>query len=121
MFCPKCGTQNSETAGFCASCGTPLKSTASNTGGNAFGTPPPPPPPSGPGPGNDPGADTVLKIVAFCFPIVGLVLYFVWKNEKPKSANDVCKFAAIGFGVGIVLYILMMALGMMAGGLSGGY
>ena len=58
----------------------------------------------------------MLKIVSFCFPIVGLVLYFVWKNEKPKSASDVCKFAAIGFGVGIVLYILMMALGLMAAG-----
>jgi hypothetical protein len=120
MFCPKCGTQNSEAAGFCTSCGASLKSTSSSTGGNAFGTPPPPPP-SGGGPNNDPGADTILKVVAFCFPIVGLVLYFVWKNEKPKSANDVCKFAAIGFGVGIVLYIIMMAFGMMAGAMGGGY
>jgi hypothetical protein len=41
MFCPKCGSQNSDSAGFCASCGNPLKP-AANTGGN-FGTPPPPP------------------------------------------------------------------------------
>ena len=118
MFCPKCGTQNSETAGFCASCGATLKP-SSSTGGNAYGTPPPPPPPAGGNP-NDPGADTVMKIVSFCFPIVGLILYFVWKQEKPKSANDVCKFSAIGFGVGVVIYILMMALGLMAGA-AGGY
>ncbi len=121
MFCPKCGSQNSETAGFCVGCGATLKPTGA-TGGNAFGTPPPPPPPhpSG-GPGNDPGADTVIKIVSFCFPIVGLILYFVWKQEKPKSANDVCKFAAIGFGVGVVLYILLAALGLAAGAVGCGY
>ena len=121
MFCPKCGSQNSETASFCASCGGTLKP-AANTGGNAFGTPPPPPtPPTGGNPGGDQGADTILKVVAFCFPIVGLVLYFVWKQDKPKSASDVCKFAAIGFGVGVVLYILLMAFGMMAGMAGGGY
>ena len=122
MFCPTCGSQNSETAGFCASCGNPLKP-ASATGGNAYGTPPPPPPPppSGGNPGGDQGADTILKIVAFCFPIVGVILYFVWKQEKPKSANDVCKFAAIGFGVGIVLYVMMMAMGLMASMSGGGY
>ena len=119
MFCPKCGSQNSDTAGFCVSCGAPLNP-ASNPAGNTFRTPPPPPPAGGPGPGNDPGADTVMKIVSFCFPIVGIILYFVWKQEKPKSASDVCKFAAIGFGVGVVLYILMMALGLMAGA-AGGY
>ncbi len=130
MFCPKCGSQNSETAAFCVSCGATLKPTGT-TGGNAFGSTPPPPPPPPPGgnyggnfggtPNGDPGADTIMKIVSFCFPIVGLVLYFVWKNEKPKSAKDVCTFAAIGFGVGIVLYIIMAVLGLAAGAVGGGY
>lgn len=43
MFCPKCGSQNSDTAGFCASCGNPLKPAAST--GGSYGAPPPPPPP----------------------------------------------------------------------------
>lgn len=117
MFCPKCGTQNSESAGFCSSCGAPLKPAAS-TGGNAYGSTPPPPPAGG-NP-NDPGADTVMKIVSLCIPIVGLILYFVWKNEKPKSASDVCKFAAIGVGVEILLYFLMVMFGVMAGLAGGG-
>lgn len=68
-----------------------------------------------PNPGQ--GADTIMKVVSFCFPIVGAILYFVWKNEKPQAAKDVCKFALIGFGVSIVLYIIMMVMGVAAGGM----
>lgn len=57
------------------------------------------------------GADTIVQILSFCFPIVGAILYFVWKNEKPKAASQVCKMAAIGFGVSLLLYIIMMVLG----------
>ncbi|MBK9015904.1 MAG: zinc-ribbon domain-containing protein [Saprospiraceae bacterium] len=38
MFCPKCGSQNSETAGFCASCGNPTKACRHRSG--AFGARP---------------------------------------------------------------------------------
>lgn len=64
----------------------------------------------------DKGADTIYKVLAFCFPIVGAILYFVWKSDKPKAASDVCKMALIGFGVGIVLSILMQVLGYAAMG-----
>ena len=60
---------------------------------------------------SDQGADTVLKVVSFCIPIVGAILYFVWKSEKPKAASDVCKFALIGFGVNMLFYIIMAVLG----------
>lgn len=53
--------------------------------------------------------DTILSIVAFCFPIVGLILYFVWKDNRPKSAKQICTVSAIGFGVGVVFYLIMVA------------
>ena len=117
MFCPNCGTQNTDQAAFCVSCGTPLKNTTASP------TPPPAPPPPNfnPNPSPNPGyqqygpqrpapedkADTILSIVAFCFPIVGLILYFVWKDSRPNSAKQICTASAIGFGVGVLFYIIM--------------
>ena len=114
MYCPNCGSQNSDQAAFCVNCGSPLKNTPENAA-----TPPPPPIPPNPNPGYQqynaprPGpedkADTILSIVAFCFPIVGLILYFVWKDSRPNSAKQICTASAIGFGVGVVFYLIMAA------------
>lgn len=38
-----------------------------------------------------------------CIPIAGLILYFIWKDEKPNSA----KKCIIGFLVGIISIILL--------------
>ena len=55
-----------------------------------------------------------VKVASCCFPIVGLVLYFVWKTEKPQSAKSVCKWAIIGSVAGAVLYVLGIMFGVMA-------
>lgn len=41
-------------------------------------------------------------VLGFCFPIVGLILYLVWKNTKPRSAGRAAKGALVGFILGIV-------------------
>lgn len=61
------------------------------------------------------GAETPLKIASCCFPLLGAILYFVWKDSKPEAAKDVCKFALIGFGATFVLNILVMLVGVIAG------
>lgn len=38
-------------------------------------------------------------ILAFCFPLVGWILWGVWHNRLPNRARSVCKAAWIGFGV----------------------
>ena len=117
MYCPNCGSQNTDQATFCVNCGNALKNTP---GEPATPTPPPsytPNPPSNPGyqqygsqrPAPVDKADTILQVVAFCFPIVGLVLYFVWKDSRPNSAKQICTASAIGFGVGVVFYLIMVA------------
>ena len=50
--------------------------------------------------------NTGLKVLSFCIPIVGAVLYFVYKGEKPKKAESACHAALWGFGLGILLNIL---------------
>src|ERR1022692_4412985 len=51
MFCPKCGTSNTDDAAFCSSCGNNLKVSSASSSGSSY-TPPPEfslgPIPSGP-------------------------------------------------------------------------
>lgn len=47
-------------------------------------------------------------ILAFLIPLVGWILYFSWKRNKPKKASAVCTWAWIGF----VLNIIIMCAGM---------
>lgn len=58
---------------------------------------------------------TPLKIVSFCFPIVGAILYFVKKEAEPVAAKQACNMALIGLGVGIVLNVIYYAILMMSG------
>ena len=45
--------------------------------------------------------------LCFLFPIVGIVLYFVKKNEQPNSAKSYLTWACIGFGIGIFFNIIV--------------
>jgi len=54
---------------------------------------------------NDQGLHVGLKILSFCIPLVGAILYFVKKTDEPKAAKDACTFALIGLVVGIVLNV----------------
>ena len=48
--------------------------------------------------------------LGFFFPIVGLILYLSWKDNKPKTAKAAGKGALISTIVGIGIYVLMMIL-----------
>jgi len=41
-------------------------------------------------------------VLGFFIPLAGLILFFVWKNDRPKSA----KMALIGFLVSIAASVL---------------
>jgi len=60
-----------------------------------------------------------LKIVSFCIPIVGAILYFVYKKDEPKKSKQACYAALIGAGVGIVINILLTVLGIGASAMGG--
>jgi hypothetical protein len=93
-FCHACGTQILQAAEICPNCGvrqTPPAPTVS-----------------------DEGASGPVKAATFCFPIIGLILYIVWQDSKPKAAKDVCNWALISVGVGFALYFLMLIIGVAA-------
>jgi hypothetical protein len=47
-------------------------------------------------------------ILGFLFPIVGLILFLVWRTKKPKCAKVAGIGAIIGFVLGIIANIAMM-------------
>lgn len=93
MFCNACGSEIVNQAEICPNCGVLL---AQRTGTGV----------------DQPS--TLVNLVACCFPIVGLILYFVWRDDKPLSAKSVGKWALVGFGIGVLIYVLSIALGIFA-------
>lgn len=53
---------------------------------------------------------TGLKVLSFCIPLAGAIIYFVKKNEEPVAAKSACNMALIGFAVGIVARIIQYAV-----------
>ena len=52
---------------------------------------------------NSNGAPFLLKLLCFLFPVIGWVLYFVFKDDNPVKANDCAKAAWIGFGISFAI------------------
>jgi hypothetical protein len=51
-----------------------------------------------------------LKILSFCIPLAGAIIYFVKKDNEPVAAKSACTLALIGFGVNIILTILRLTV-----------
>ena len=47
-----------------------------------------------------------MKWFCFFIPLVGLILYLIWKDDKPVAAKECGKFALIGVVIGIVIAII---------------
>jgi len=91
MFCAKCGAQMDDNAEFCPKCGARAGTEAGRLAG---------------------GDDSVgpIGIVLFCLPLVGAIMYFVWKDDKPKKAKTACYLALGGTALGIVLQVIVSML-----------
>lgn len=48
-----------------------------------------------------------LKIVSFIFPLVGAILYFVYKSKSPGKAKGACTAALWGLAFGVIVNIIM--------------
>ena len=107
--CPKCGAMVSDTASFCPKCGAPIAQSAPQQ------QPEPAQQPYNQQPANPYPAvqptdapSTGLNILSLLFPIVGWILYFVYRDKEPVKAKSCSKFAWIGFGIGLVLNIITL-------------
>ena len=89
-YCSNCGAEVNENAVVCLSCGASIKNTRSSSDmdSGSFG----------------------YAVLGFFFPIVGLILYLVWKDSKPKSASASGKGALTSVIITVVLYFLFFLL-----------
>jgi Na+/proline symporter len=85
-FCSKCGAEINDDAVICVKCGCQI-SQANNVNTSDR--------PSG-----------GFAVLGFFIPLVGLILYLVWKKDTPLKAKSCGKGALIGFIVGIVVSII---------------
>lgn len=56
------------------------------------------------------GGTAGWAILSFFFPIVGLILFIVWKDSKPKSAKAAGKGALISVIVVVLIYVLIFCM-----------
>lgn len=127
-FCPDCGTP-SDGGKFCANCGKPLSLAdapaypAQPHNVPQYGEPVPQPQASfqyaAPQPQyaaappvpqvNDSGSFG-YAVLGFCIPIVGLILWLLWKDQKPRSAKMAGTAALVSFVINLLMVGLAGAL-----------
>ena len=83
-YCRNCGAQIDDQAVICPRCGVAQQTAPQvvDNGGIGWG------------------------LLGFCIPIVGLVLFLVWKDTKPKTS----KAAGMGALISVILLILFYVL-----------
>lgn len=89
MTCKNCGKELNEGA-FCPYCGSAQFTAVKQ---------------------NNDESSVGYAILCFFFPIVGLILYLVWKDDYPKRAKSCGKGALVAvilYAVFVVLYILFI-------------
>lgn len=91
MYCKNCGRTVDDTSSYCNNCGARID--------------------------NKPNADVSednsnsgFAILGFFIPIVGLILFLIYEEKKPKRAKSAIKGALIGFITKIVLAIILVIL-----------
>ena len=47
--------------------------------------------------------NTLMNVLAFLFPIIGVIFYLVRRTEKPVMAKDALKWTLIGFAFSVFL------------------
>lgn len=57
------------------------------------------------------GNTFIWAVVGFLFPLIGLILFFVWRNSKPSASKSSLKGAIVKFVLGFILTILLTVLG----------
>ena len=86
MYCSHCGKPIPEGADYCLNCGCAVNGSAPNKyDSSSFG----------------------FALLGFLFPLIGLILYFVYDDKRPKRAKSVGKGALAGVITGIVVGILL--------------
>lgn len=95
-YCSKCGKEIMDEAVVCPGCGC-SQTTQNAADASSFG----------------------WAFLGFCIPIVGLILYLVWKDNTPLKAKSAGKGALVSVILSVVVYIIYAIIIGVAIGTSG--
>lgn len=124
MFCRNCGKQLDDNFKVCPYCGEPVSLEESEARRAAdcrdthsgYSTPSQPKAPSHTSEESAGGWKVLGFFLGFFgaalwfLPIVSLVLYLIWKNDKPKIAKGIGQFTLIGLAGGIALLVIIVTI-----------
>ena len=98
-YCSKCGKEIMVDAVICPSCGCSQdnKTLQIKTDSSSLG----------------------WAFLGFCIPIVGLILYLVWKDDTPLKAKSAGKGALISVIISVIVYIIYALILAAAIGMGG--
>lgn len=126
--CPYCGTQLNDDVNFCTNCGAgvanvqPIQPAPQTVAQNIPGYDPnyqpmqqnpnpyqgnPYQQPINPAPGVEDSGSIGWAILGFLIPIVGIVLWLVWKNTKPNCAQKAIIGAVVGFVLNFICLLFL--------------
>lgn len=97
MYCRNCGKEIDENAVICPYCGVQQKAVENevvDNGGIGWG------------------------LLGCCIPVVGLILFLVWKDTKPKTAKATGIGALVCVACVVVWYIILFVVGIGASMMS---
>lgn len=93
MFCKNCGKEIDDNAVICPHCGVAQKDTPEVVDNGGFG----------------------WGLLGCCIPVVGLILFLVWRDTKPKTAKAAGIGALVSVVIAILWYVLVAVVGIGAG------
>jgi uncharacterized membrane protein YvbJ len=88
-YCSNCGNELKEGADVCLNCGKNHSNSVQNVRVIQ----------------ND-SSSTGLWCLGFFIPLVGLILYLVWRDDKPLSAKSAGQGALISFLISVFFYFI---------------
>jgi len=47
-----------------------------------------------------------FKVASFLVPIVGIILFFMFRNEKPNKSKDAGIAALLGMGMNLIIHFI---------------
>lgn len=90
MYCKNCGKEIDDNAAICIHCGVAVENNEAKDDNGGFG----------------------WGVLGCCIPIVGLILFLVWKDTKPNSAKSAGIGALVSVIATFIIYIIMFLIGM---------
>ena len=106
MFCKNCGKEIDDNAYVCPHCGVKVKDEDAERQEKIAQA--------------DSGSKVGWGILSFFIPLVGLILFCLWRKDRPQTAKVCGICALVGFLLAIVLNIILSAVAAALFAVTGG-